>query len=188
MNVLFNSSVIRMTVIGSEEAEAEAALEAAKLMVASARTAPKARGIDKITAAIVTGEDKERLAERMTLIPALPMPEERLRRQVMNVKNADAVVLIGAKTDDVKDENDRVMRLVDLGIAIGSAVKTASMLNIDNRVMFTVGKAAQDLKLIEGDVVFGIPVSVRGSNIFFDRYDPLKAGWQEKLPRRKTQQ
>ncbi|MEM2320043.1 MAG: ferredoxin domain-containing protein, partial [Candidatus Bathyarchaeia archaeon] len=76
------------------------------------------------------------------------------------------------------------MRLVDLGIAIGSAVKTASILNVDNRVMFTVGRAAQNLKLIDGDVVFGIPISIRGSNIFFDRYDPLKAQWQEKLPPR----
>ncbi|MEM2093217.1 MAG: DUF2148 domain-containing protein [Candidatus Bathyarchaeia archaeon] len=175
-----------MTVIGSDDAEADAVLAAAKLMVASARTAPKARGIDKITAAIVTGEDKDRLAEKMTSIHELPIPEERVKKQVMNVKNADAVVLIGVKTDDVKDENERVMRLVDLGIAIGSAVKTASMLNIDNRVMFTVGNAAKELELLEGDVIFGIPLSIRGSNIFFDRYDPLKSCWQEKLPPRKT--
>lgn len=83
-----------------------------------------------------------------------------------------------------KDEQRRIMRLVDLGIAIGSAVKTASILNIDNRIMFTAGKAAQNLKLVDGDVIFGIPISVRGSNIFFDRYDPLKASWQEKLPSR----
>ncbi|MCS7095471.1 MAG: DUF2148 domain-containing protein [Nitrososphaerota archaeon] len=175
-----------MTIIGSDKAEAEAAFAAAKLMVASARTAPKARGIDKVTAAIVTGEDKDKLADAMTRITGLPIPEERLKKQIMNVNNADAVVLIGVKTDDVKDENDWVMRLVDLGIAIGSAVKTASILNIDNRVMFTVGKAAQELKLLEGDIIFGIPISVRGSNIFFDRYDPLKTCWQEKLPSRET--
>ncbi|MBS7646857.1 MAG: DUF2148 domain-containing protein [Candidatus Bathyarchaeia archaeon] len=173
-----------MVVLKSNDVEVEAALIAAKLMVASARTAPKARGEDKITAAIVTGDEKEALANRMVELAVPGLPEERIRKQVVNVKNADAVVLIGVKIDAEKDENERIMRLVDLGIAIGSAVKTASLLNIDNRVMFTVGKAAQSLKLIDGDVVFGIPISVRGSNIFFDRYDPLKTHWQEELPAR----
>lgn len=173
-----------MVVIKSDDAEIEAALTAASLMVASARTAPKARGVDKITTAIVTGDDKERLAEKMAETSILPISEERISKQVMNVKNADAVVLIGAKIDGEMDEAERLMRLVDLGIAIGSAVKTASILNMDNRVMFTIGKAAQDLGFIEGNVVFGIPISVRGSNIFFDRYDPLKKSWQEKLPTR----
>ncbi|MEM2369872.1 MAG: DUF2148 domain-containing protein [Candidatus Bathyarchaeia archaeon] len=173
-----------MVVIKSDDAEIEAAFTAACLMVASARTAPKAHGIDKITAAIVMGEDKEKLANKIAEMPDLPLPKERLLKNVMNIKNADAVVLIGVKMGDEKDEQRRIMRLVDLGIAIGSAVKTASILNIDNRIMFTAGKAAQNLKLVDGDVIFGIPISVRGSNIFFDRYDPLKASWQEKLPSR----
>lgn len=121
--------------------------------------------------------DKEKLANKIVEMPDLPLPKERLLKNVMNIKNADAVVLIGVKMGDEKDEQRRIMRLVDLGIAIGSAVKTASILNIDNRIMFTAGKAAQNLKLVDGDVVFNIPISVRGSNIFFDRYDPLKASW-----------
>ncbi|MEM3703332.1 MAG: DUF2148 domain-containing protein [Candidatus Bathyarchaeia archaeon] len=173
-----------MVVINSDNAEAEAALIAAKLMVASARTAPKARGVDKVTAAIVAGDDKDRLADEMARISDFQIPGERIQKQVMNVKNADAIVLVGVKIDDVRNEAERTMRLVDLGIAIGSAVKTASILNVDNRVMFTAGRAAQNLKLVDGDVVFGIPISIRGSNIFFDRYDPLKAQWQEKLPLR----
>ncbi|MCS7114225.1 MAG: DUF2148 domain-containing protein [Nitrososphaerota archaeon] len=173
-----------MVIISSDNAEAESALTAAKLMVASARTAPKARGADKITAAIVTGDDKDRLADEMAGMPDFQIMGERIQKQVMNVKNADAVVLIGVKIDDAKDEAERTMRLVDLGIAIGSAVKTASILNVDNRIMFTAGRAAQNLKLVDGNVVFGIPISIRGSNIFFDRYDPLKAQWQEKLPSR----
>ncbi|MBC7130249.1 ferredoxin [Candidatus Bathyarchaeota archaeon] len=173
-----------MTVIKSNDAELEAVLTAAKLMVASARTAPKALGIDKITAAIVTGDDKEKLADRMAETHEALIPKERMEKQVINVRNSDAVVLIGVKIDSDVNEVERILRLVDLGIAIGSAVKTASMLNIDNRVMYTVGKAAQDLKIIEGNVVFGIPISVKGSNIFFDRYDPVKASWQKKLPSR----
>lgn len=174
-----------MTVINSDEAEFSAALTVANLMVASARTAPKAMGVDNITAAIVTGEDKDKLADRMTEAPSLPIPQERVQKQAMNVRNADVVVLIGVKIGANADETQRILRLIDLGIAIGSAVKTASLLNVDNRVMYTVGKAAQDLKMIEGDVVFGIPISIRGSNIFFDRYDPIKAIWQDKLPPRK---
>ena len=74
--------------------------------------------------------DKEKLANKIAEMPDLPLPKERLLKNVMNIKNADAVVLIGVKMGDEKDEQRRIMRLVDLGIAIGSAVKTASILNI----------------------------------------------------------
>jgi uncharacterized ferredoxin-like protein len=60
--------------------------------------------------------------------------------------------------------------MTDLGIAIGSAVKTASLFNLDNRVMYTAGVAARSLGWMEGcSVAYGIPVSVTGKNIFFDR-------------------
>jgi uncharacterized ferredoxin-like protein len=61
---------------------------------------------------------------------------------------------------------------VNLGIAIGSAVKTAQILNVDNRVMFSVGVAAQELGLIQADVVYGIPLSATSKNIYFDRKWP----------------
>ncbi len=48
--------------ITSEDAEREALLNIAKLMVVAARTAPKARGEDKIKAAIVIGNEKDELA------------------------------------------------------------------------------------------------------------------------------
>ncbi|HHY71146.1 MAG TPA: hypothetical protein GX519_05765, partial [Thermoanaerobacterales bacterium] len=60
-------------------------------------------------------------------------------------------------------------RLVDLGIAIGSAAKTASMLNVDNRIMYRIGVVARKMGIIDGDVVLGIPLSATGKNIFFDR-------------------
>jgi uncharacterized ferredoxin-like protein len=60
--------------------------------------------------------------------------------------------------------------MADLGIAVGSAVKTASLLNLDNRVMYTAGVAARSLGWVgECSVAYGIPVSVTGKNIFFDR-------------------
>ncbi|MEM3476479.1 MAG: DUF2148 domain-containing protein, partial [Candidatus Bathyarchaeia archaeon] len=61
------------------------------------------------------------------------------------------------------------IRAVDLGIAIGSLVSVAKELGVDNRVMYTIGVAAIKLGLIDAHIVFGIPLSVKGKNIFFDR-------------------
>ncbi|MDZ7761763.1 MAG: DUF2148 domain-containing protein [Desulfovermiculus sp.] len=60
-------------------------------------------------------------------------------------------------------------RHLDLGIALGSAVKTASMFNVDNRIMYRIGVAARDMATVEWELVMGIPLSVSGKNIFFDR-------------------
>lgn len=60
-------------------------------------------------------------------------------------------------------------RLLDLGIALGSAVKTASILNCDNRIMYTVGVVAKSIGLMDADWVIGIPLSATGNNIFTDR-------------------
>ncbi len=170
-----------MVIIKSDDAEKEAVLAAAKLMIVSARTAPKGHGRDNITTAILIGEDKERLAKKLDeIFTSQPNPERDFSIESNNIRNADAVVLIGVKMEEAQS-----MRLVDLGIAIGSAVKTASMLNIDNRVFATAGRAAIDLKLIEANSAYGIPLSVRGSNIFFDRHDPIKKAWQKQLPPRK---
>ncbi|HNI42009.1 MAG TPA: ferredoxin domain-containing protein, partial [Methanoregulaceae archaeon] len=63
-----------------------------------------------------------------------------------------------------------IMKMTDLGIAIGSAAKTASLHNLDNRIMYTAGVAGLSLGWMEGcSVAYGIPVSVTGKNIFFDR-------------------
>jgi len=56
---------------------------------------------------------------------------------------------------------------IDLGIALASAVKAASDYNVDNRMMYTIGVAARRLKLIEADLVVGIPLSVTGKNVYF---------------------
>jgi uncharacterized ferredoxin-like protein len=56
-----------------------------------------------------------------------------------------------------------------MGIAVGSAVKVASMHNIDNRIMYRAGMAAKKLGFIDADIAIGIPLSVTGKNIYFDR-------------------
>jgi uncharacterized ferredoxin-like protein len=81
------------------------------------------------------------------------------------LRSADVLVLIGVKTEE---EEWKSLKLIDLGIAIGSAVKIASIFNIDNRIMYSVGVAAEEMGIIEGTIL-GIPLSVKGKNIFFDR-------------------
>ena len=66
-----------------------------------------------------------------------------------------------------------IFKILDLGIALGSAVKTASALNVDNRIVYKVGAAAKRLKqLPKAGVIMGIPISAKGKNIYFDRKWP----------------
>jgi len=62
-----------------------------------------------------------------------------------------------------------IFEALDLGIALGSAVKVASQMNVDNRLMYIIGAAAKELELLDADVIIGIPLSVTGKNIYFDR-------------------
>ena len=59
----------------------------------------------------------------------------------------------------------------DLGIAVGSAAAMAADFRIDNRIMYTAGKAAIELGLLgEGvEIAYGIPLAAKGKNPFFDR-------------------
>ena len=180
--------------IESKNAEKEAILEAAKLMLISARTAPKSAGIDDVLTIIVHGKEKDAIARKMEEI-AEERKIEQFRRDAKNVRDSEAVVLIGVrgkkslglscgacgyKSCEEFDEAQKsgedffgptcLFKALDLGIALGSAVKTASMLNVDNRVMYRVGVAALKLNLMsEASVVIGVPVSTTGKNIYFDR-------------------
>ena len=62
-----------------------------------------------------------------------------------------------------------VFAAIDLGVALGSAVKIAADLNVDNRMMYTIGVAAMRLRWLQADVIIGIPLSVTGKNVYFDR-------------------
>ncbi|MCQ8898199.1 MAG: ferredoxin domain-containing protein, partial [Hadesarchaea archaeon] len=52
---------------------------------------------------------------------------------------------------------------------LGSAAKTASLLNADNRMMFSAGVAARKAGMMEADVVIALPLSATGKSPFFDR-------------------
>ena len=170
--------------------------DVAKLKAISTRTAPKTRGIDDVEVALLSSEaELEKLAEEMEKL-GRELEKKFFIRDAGNVRNSHAVLLIGVKASKPKDldcgacgfesceEFRKAARksgkgfegpscgpqLIDLGIAIGSAVKTASILNVDNRVMFSIGVAALRLGLLRNsDIAFGIPLSAYGKNIYFDR-------------------
>jgi uncharacterized ferredoxin-like protein len=182
-----------------EQMEKEAARAAASLMAASARTAPKGRGLDSIETLVLDGDDLEKLARGMESkaekLPAHLAPI--LRRDAKNVRVAQCVVLIGVRGGPKKPEapfdcgacgygscakllqtpkSGRdfsgpvcIFQALDLGIALGSAVKIAGELNMDSRIMYTIGISAKEMNLIDADVIMGIPLSVSGKSPFFDR-------------------
>ncbi len=61
------------------------------------------------------------------------------------------------------------LRCVDLGIAVGSAAKTASLNNVDTRCQTRVAAAARHLGMIQADLAVALSMSVSHKNIFFDR-------------------
>ena len=60
---------------------------------------------------------------------------------------------------------------LDQGIALGSAVSVAADSRVDSRVLYSAGRAALSLKLMDADVrmIMAVPLSVSGKSIFFDR-------------------
>jgi len=121
------------------------------------------------------------------------------RRDANNLRNSDCVLLLGVTGNPKKIEQPLdcgacgyascehltkargkikvkdfggpicVFQAMDLGIALGSAVKLASELCIDNRMMYTIGVAAKESGLLDSDVIIGIPLSVSGKSPYFDR-------------------
>lgn len=164
----------------------------AELMAVAARTAPKAAGEDFIEVRVLSESERVALGNDM-----IQIGKERgiwgFERDGQNVLDSDAVVLIGllphrgvglncsacgyasceefnarSHSGDFQGPNCAI-RLLDLGIAIGSAVKVASELNVDNRVMYRIGVSAKRLGLGRANIIHGVPLSATGKNIYFDR-------------------
>lgn len=64
------------------------------------------------------------------------------------------------------------LRCIDLGIAVGSAAKVASLNNVDTRCQTRIAAAARHLGLIQSDLAVALSMSVSHKNIFFDRKMP----------------
>ncbi len=163
----------------------------AQLMAAAALTAPKTRGLDYVRVKVVAGPGQRELAEAMAAYPATARTAY-FADNARKVREAGAVVLLGLAASppngldcgacgfpDCKTMAQQAkvggqfngpvcaFRLLDLGIALGSAVKTASLHNIDNRIMYSVGMVARHMGLVDWEVAMGIPLSVSSKNIFF---------------------
>jgi uncharacterized ferredoxin-like protein len=188
-----------MAISKSDDLERQALMMGASMMALSARTAPKTRGVDSVKTVVLTGNDLEQLAVAMEKKPEDKSVELPIfKRDAGNVRNSAAVLLIGVSRDPKRIELPLncgacgyrdckallaagkrkgedftgpvcVFQAVDLGIALASAAKLAGELNIDNRMMYTVGAAAKKLNLLDSDVIIGIPLSATGKNPYFDR-------------------
>lgn len=173
-------------------------MHVAGLMAAAARTAPKAGGKDFLEIVVVTDEaDLKAISARMAEYAPHSTNESFWLRDAENIALAHAVVLIGlAKTvaagydcgacgfasckeflagrkaldKDLGYSGPHcAMRMMDIGVALSSAAKTASLLNVDCRVQQRVGAAARALGIIKAEVAMGIPLGVYGKSPFFDR-------------------
>jgi uncharacterized ferredoxin-like protein len=189
-----------MATYKSEELEQDAVRMVAAMMASSARTAPKAGGIDYIKTAIIDGDDLLNLASAMERkAEEHPSPISfSFTRDAGNVRESSMVLLIGVTGVPkrlkppvdcgacgcqtcqelvqlrVKQGKDFcgpncIFPIIDLGIALSSAVKLAGVLNVDTRIMYTVGAAAKKLQLLDADIIIGIPLSVTGKSPYFDR-------------------
>lgn len=191
----FLKKVVSVPIIKSNLSENEGLLNVAKLMMISARTAPKSGGKDDVETLLIYGEDKDKIAAEMDKIG-----EERnskgFLRDGRNVRDSEVIILIGVegtknfgldcggcgfKTCTEFNEFSRskgvdftgpncILKTLDMGIALGSAVKTAMDHNVDNRIMYRIGTAALRLGLTKkSSIVMGIPISAKGKSIYFDR-------------------
>lgn len=177
-------------IVKSSSMEEQVVLQTAARMCASARTAPKASGKDFIRTLVLTGQEKEALADKMDEIGKREFGDRAgawFVRDANNVRSAQAVVLIGIDRNyrgvphcsfcNFRDcgeckaaGGNCAIMYVDLGIAISSAAQTAMIDKVDNRIMFSVGKAAAYMGYSDCETLWqGIPVSVSGKNIFYDR-------------------
>ena len=173
----------------SLQMEENAILQTAARMCAAARTAPKGHGKDTLHMLVLTGAEKEELAQKMEEVGLREMGDKMdtwYGRDANNIRKAQAVVLIGADKKQrgvphcgfcgredcagCKEAGGNcAFAYVDLGIAVSSAVEIASSDKVDCRVMYSVGKAAAEMNYAEDVIWLGIPISVSGKNIFFDR-------------------
>jgi uncharacterized ferredoxin-like protein len=164
-----------------------------ELMTISAVTAPKGAGKDFVQTKTIKGPALKELSQAMLAFGERTKKKD-FDRDSKNVMNSEAVLLIGLKNaqpaglncgacgfatcEDLQKQKPVdvefkgptcAVRLLDMGIALGSAVKTASMLNVDNRIMYRIGAVAREIKMVDWEYVMGIPLSVTGKSIYFDR-------------------
>jgi uncharacterized ferredoxin-like protein len=168
----------------------EAIQVVAQLMDVAARTAPKSAGQDFVVTRILLGEEVQKLGKAM-IAYGEKTGKHNFDRDGENVLNSECVFLVGLKDADVLGLDcgacgeeiclvpntyegefkgpQCAFRLLDMGIALGSAVKAAAMHNVDNRIMYRAGAVAREIGQIDADFVMGVPLSATGKSIYYDR-------------------
>ena len=174
-------------IFDGKTAEQQAVLNTAFDICAAVRTAPKACGKDHLVTAVLTGGEIDALIYEMRRMAA-ELDAKFFARDAVNLLSCYAVVLVGVEektrglneqctlchyqncSDCAEHGGCCVFDSMDLGIALGSAVSLCADHRIDNRIMFTIGKAAASLGLLgQVKLIMGIPLSVSGKSPFFDR-------------------
>jgi len=173
----------------SAEMEARALDQVVELMSLAARTAPKGKGVDNLVLIAVRAKAKDQLTCEMRRIVREEEGMPTFERDANNIDKSPVVLLLGQRVkvmgpkpcgycgfrdcaENAKNNGLCAISIGDLGIAIGSAVSVAAAHHVDNRIMFTAGRAALNLKLFgdeEVRIAYGIPLSVSGKSPFFDR-------------------
>lgn len=174
----------------SDESIKESVRHCLGLMEVAAITAPKALGQPSLRTRILDDEERELVGKEM-IEHGKRKGLVNFDRDGRNVLQCQGMLLIAVRehgplgadcmacgfgcgdfhrmASGTFDGPNCCFKLLDLGIALGSAAKVASMMNLDTRIMFRPGAMAKKLGLVEGTVVIAIPVSVSSKNIFFDR-------------------
>jgi len=172
----------------SDSVEKEALFEVAKLMATAARTAPKAKGVDTILTLILDGDEKAAVADEMRRISESGANLATFGRDAGNVDASEYVVAIAVVdlpagltvcgtcgfencAAATKTGVPCAFNISDLGTAACSACAVASHHWIDNRLMYTVGRAVKNLGLFGKEIraCYGIPISAKGKSPFYDR-------------------
>ena len=156
-------------------------------MAAAARTAPKTRGVDTIQ--IFAIDDEKTKAQLIEKMKEIAKAESRLsfERDANAIASSPVILAIGVRSKPSglncgycgyatcaelsKTAGICAYNSIDLGIATASAASVAARLCIDNRLMYSIGRACRDLELFSKEVIqaLGIPLSITGKNPFFDR-------------------
>lgn len=159
----------------------------AEQMLIAARTAPKGRGINNVMLAIAEQKDFPRISEKMIEI-GNRMNQSFFIRDAENILHIEYMLVLAMKINPINldcgwcgfancaEKNKHplvpcVFNLTDLAIAIGSAVSKAADLRVDNRVMYSAGRAIKELNLLgeEAAIILCVPISATSKSPFFDR-------------------
>ena len=166
----------------------ETVVAVAKKMLLAARTAPKAKGIDNTVMAMVEGPDIKKISDTLKEL-GVRYEQPGLLRDAENILQADVLLLFGSRIRSMglkkcgmcgfkncaeKDQHPDIPCVYnsgDLGIAMGSAVSVAMDNRVDNRIMYSVGLAILEMKLLGDDIriALAIPLKASSKNPFFDR-------------------